>query len=106
MKDFSTASFDKMTVAEFEEYLPELFAAGGGRVSEDPRFAIFLKANPDCAALVSDLEAIAEHAKSLFEPTEEPADSVWSGIASKLKAGIPDDDEGPTFVPEPLSNGG
>lgn len=77
--------FENMTVAQFEEYLPELFTAGGGKVSEDPRFQKFLAANPDCAALVSDLETIAEHARSLFEPTEEPSDSVWSNIASKLK---------------------
>ena len=88
MNDLNNANFDKMTVAEFEEYLPELFAVGGGKVSEDPRFATFLKANPDCAALVNDLEAIAEHAKSLFAPTAgglEPSDSVWPNIASKLK---------------------
>jgi hypothetical protein len=84
MKDLATANFDEMTAAEFEEYLPELFAMGGGRVSEDPRFALFLKANPDCSALVDDLEAIAEHAKSLFEPIHEPSDAVWSNIASKL----------------------
>jgi hypothetical protein len=63
-----------MTPAEFEAYLPELFEAGGGKISEDPRFTNFFKANPNCAALV-------------FEPTEEPADSVWSNIASKLKEG-------------------
>ncbi len=77
-------------MAEFESYLPELFAAGGGKITENPRFANFLAANPDCAALVSDLETIAEHAKSLFEPEGgegglEPSDSVWSNIASKLK---------------------
>jgi hypothetical protein len=84
----STENFDNMTAAEFEERLPDLFATGGGKVSEDARFAIFLKKNPDCAALVSDLETIAEHAKSLFEPThdQEPSDSVWSNIASKLAA--------------------
>ena len=75
-----------MTVAEFEAYLPELFAAGGGKVSEDPRFASFLKANPDCAALVKDLETIAEHAKSLFEPMNEPSDAVWSKISSQMQA--------------------
>jgi hypothetical protein len=89
MKDLSTANFDTMTAAEFEEYLPELFAMGGGKISEDPRFAVFFKANPYCAALVSDLEAIAEQAKSLFEPAGdgaglEPSDAVWSNIASKL----------------------
>ena len=85
MSDFANINFDTMTPAEFEEYLPELFATGGGKVSEDPRFATFLEKNPDCAALVRDLETIAEHARSLFEPVHEPSDSVWSNIASKLK---------------------
>jgi hypothetical protein len=85
-----------MTPAEFEAYLPELFEAGGGKISEDPRFTNFFKANPNCAALVSDLETIAEQAKSLFEPSGEdlePADSVWSNIASKLKEGPGAEDE-------------
>jgi hypothetical protein len=85
MSDLSNVNFDTMTAAEFENYLPDLFATGNGKVSQDPRFAKFLGANPDCAALVSDLETIAEHARSLFEPSHDPADSVWSGIASKLK---------------------
>ena len=86
MKDLSTANFDNMTPAEFEEYLPELFSeAGGGSISKDPRFKNFLASNPDCAALVRDLETIAEQARSLFEPTHDPSDKVWSNIASKLK---------------------
>jgi hypothetical protein len=93
MKDLATANLDNMTPAEFEEYLPELFEAGGGSISKDPRFANFLAANPNCAALVSDLETIAEQAKSLFEPTHEPSDNVWSNIASKLKDGAGKDDE-------------
>ena len=93
MKDLATANLDNMTTAEFEEYLPELFESGGGSISKDPRFANFFKANPDCAALVRDLEIIAEQAKSLFEPSGgesgvglEPSDAIWSNIASKLKA--------------------
>ena len=90
MKDLATANVDKMTAAEFEEYLPELFAMGGGKISENPRFAVFFKANPYCAALVSDLETIAEQARSLFEPVGdeaglEPSDELWPKIASKLK---------------------
>ena len=85
-----------MTPAEFEARLPDLFAVGDGKVSKDPRFTNFLKANPTCAALVSDLETIAEFAKSLFEPSdepgEEPSDAVWSNIASKLKAGNKEDE--------------
>ncbi len=90
MKDLATANLDNMTPSQFEEYLPELFETGGGSISENPRFANFFKANPDCAALVRDLEIIAEQAKSLFEPSgensgPEPSDAVWSNIASKLK---------------------
>ena len=86
MKDLSKLDFGSMTAAEFEQRLPELFeSSAGGKVSEDPRFAKFLKANPDCAALVRDLETIAETAKSLFEPDLEPSDAVWSNIANKLK---------------------
>ncbi len=100
MSDLTNVNFDNMTAAQFEDYLPDLFASGDGKVSKDPRFAKFLAENPDCAALVNDLEAIAEHAKSLFEPTEEPSDSVWSNIASKLKDETPDLDD-PTGALEP-----
>jgi hypothetical protein len=87
MKDLTNTNFDTMTVAEFEEYLPDLFAEGGGNVSNDPRFATFLAANPVCAELVKDLETIAQTAKSLFEPASEsePNDNLWDKIASKLK---------------------
>ena len=60
---------------------------GEGKVSEDVRFAGFFAANPDCLALVKDLESIADAAKSLFEPVGDPSDKVWSNIASKLKQG-------------------
>jgi hypothetical protein len=85
MTEFQSLDFDKMTPADFEQYLPEFFADGDGHVSTDPRLQTFLKNNPDCAALVRDLEAIADQARSLFEPTYEPSDAVWTGIADKLK---------------------
>ena len=85
MTDTQFPEFDTMTPADFEKYLPEFFASGTGSVSTDPRFQTFLKNNPDCAALVRDLETIAEHAKSLFEPDYEPSDTVWSNIQDKLK---------------------
>jgi hypothetical protein len=91
MRNLQTANLDNLTPAEFEAYLPELFAAGGGKITENPRFKNFLDANPDCAALVKDLETIAEHAKSLFEPID-PSDKVWSNIASKLKEPVPEDE--------------
>lgn len=86
MSDLSKLNFDQMSAAEFEQYLPELFAAGRGKVSEDPRFAHFLAANPDCAALVRDLETIADTARSLFEPSHEPSESVWANIQGRLNA--------------------
>jgi hypothetical protein len=92
MTDIEFPDFDTMTPADFEKYLPEFFANGTGSVSTDPRLQTFLKNNPDCAALVRDLETIAEHAKSLFEPTYEPSDTVWSNIQSKLKQEHPTDD--------------
>ncbi len=79
-------NFENMTVAEFEERLPELFENGHGRVSEDPNVQRFLSQNPTCAALVKDLEYISEVAQDLFKPAEEePSDHVWSNIQSKLK---------------------
>ena len=84
--------FDTMTPADFEKYLPEFFANGDGHVSTDPRLQTFLKNNPDCAALVRDLEAIADQARSLFE-LADPSYSVWSGIQDKLKHQASDDDD-------------
>ncbi len=80
--------FDAMTSADFENYLPDFFASGDGHVSDDPRLTKFLARNPDCAALVRDLETIAETARSLFdfEPTDEPSDQVWTGIREKMNA--------------------
>jgi hypothetical protein len=78
-------NFDDLKPEEFEQYLPELFATGDGKVSQDPRLQKFLARNPDCAALVSDLETIAETARSLFEPVADPSEKVWTNIQSKLR---------------------
>ena len=77
--------YDNMTQADFEKYLPELFADGNGHVSTDPRLTKFLAAHPDCAALVRDLETIAEHARSLFDPVDDPSDDVWARIQTKIQ---------------------
>jgi hypothetical protein len=77
--------FDNMKPEDFENYLPDLFANGDGKVSQDPRLQKFLGENPDCAALVRDLETIAETARSLFEPVGDPSDKVWSNIQNKLR---------------------
>ena len=94
MNDLRLPDFDTMTPAEFEQYLPEIFANGDGRVSTDPRLQIFLTNNPDCAALVRDLEAIADQARSLFEPSD-PGEAVWTGIQNKLRLEDSEDDDRP-----------
>jgi hypothetical protein len=99
MKDLYPANLDSMTPAEFEAFLPELFESGAGNISEDIRFAKFFAANPDCLALVRDLETIAETARSLFDPPSgsdsgtalEPSDKIWSNIASKLNSTDPEE---------------
>ncbi|MDE1162811.1 MAG: hypothetical protein PW792_12800 [Acidobacteriaceae bacterium] len=93
MNDLSTLNFDALTPGEFSEHLPELIASSEGSLFDDSRLTGFFAENPDAAGLVRDLEAIAAAAKSLFEPEaeEEPSDSVWSNIASKL--GQPDPSE-------------
>jgi len=80
MTDISKLDIDNLTYAEFEEHIPDFFAAYEGHVSTNPRFAKFLAANPDCAALFRDFEEIASAAKALFDRTEEPSDSVWDKI--------------------------
>ncbi len=78
-------NFDTLKPEQFEEYLPDLFATGDGKVSQDPRLHKFLTEHPDCAALVRDLETIAETARSLFAPVGDPSDKVWANIQHKLR---------------------
>lgn len=91
----SDINFDTLKPEDFERYLPDLFANGEGKVSQDPRLKRFLAEHPDCAALVSDLETIAEHARSLFQTAADPSDKVWQNIQSKLQqeGGVALDDE-------------
>lgn len=50
---------------------------------EDPLAS--LRDDPNYAALIRDLESIAEAARSLFQPSEEtPSDNVWDKIRSQL----------------------
>jgi hypothetical protein len=93
MSEPGEINFDTLRPDEFENYLPELFATGDGKVSQDPRLQKFLARNPDCAALVRDLETIAETARSLFEPVGDPSDKVWKNIQKKLLE-QPDDADG------------
>jgi hypothetical protein len=88
-------NFDTLKPEEFEQVLPELFATGNGKVSQDPRLKDFLARHPDCAALVNDLETIAETARSLFEPVGDPSDKVWRNIQSKMREESEDDSASP-----------
>lgn len=76
-----------LSVDQFLEQLPELFAkSGGARVSEDPRYKVILANNPTAAELVRDLEYIAEQARMLLEPEHEiePSEQVWSKIQNSI----------------------
>ena len=86
-------NFDTLRPEDFERYLPDLFANGEGKVSQDPRLRRFLAEHPDCAALVSDLETIAEHARSLFQVAADPSDKVWQNIQTKIQSGDFEDEE-------------
>jgi hypothetical protein len=77
-------NFDNLKPEEFERHLPELFAGTDGKVSDDPRLKNLFAKYPDCLALVRDLETIAETARGLLEPVEDPSDHVWTNIQSKL----------------------
>jgi hypothetical protein len=55
-----------MTPADLK-FTPDSSPTATGRLSTAPPSQTFLKNNPDCAALVRDLEAIADQARSLFD---------------------------------------
>jgi hypothetical protein len=68
-----------MDCAEFQERLPELFESGKDLSSEE-----HLKKCENCAALVRDLEYIAQQAKLLL-PLHDPSPSVWNNIQSAIQ---------------------
>lgn len=67
-----------MTCAEFQDKLPELFESGNDLSSEQ-----HLKTCETCAALVRDLEYIAQQAKLLL-PLHDPSPAVWENIQSAI----------------------
>ncbi len=72
-----------MNCAEFQQRLPELFESGVD-LSGDPH----LSACENCAALVRDLQYIAQQAKLLL-PLHDPSPDVWDNIQSALKNETP-----------------
>jgi hypothetical protein len=68
-----------MNCAEFQQRLPELFESG-----KDLNHEEHLKTCENCAALVRDLEYIAQQAKLLL-PLRDPSPSVWDKIRSAIQ---------------------
>lgn len=104
MSPLRNVNFENLKPEEFEQYLPELFASTDGKVSDDPRLKGLFAKYPDCLALVCDLETIAETARALLEPVEDPSDQVWTNIQSKLREeagglGLDEEDEQEGLLP-------
>lgn len=76
----------ELTCADFQEQLPDLFAAGSNGVPEDPDLREHLKTCENCSALVRDLQYIADQASLLLQPTHEPSDNVWKRIQAEMDA--------------------
>jgi hypothetical protein len=68
-----------MTCAEFQERLPELFETHTDLSAEE-----HLKTCENCAALVRDLEYIAQQAKLLL-PIHDPSPTVWDNIRTAIR---------------------
>ena len=68
-----------MTCAEFQERLPELFETHADASAEE-----HLKTCENCAALVRDLEYIAQQAKLLL-PIHDPSPMVWDNIRTAIR---------------------
>ncbi|MGH9585819.1 MAG: hypothetical protein ACRD3F_02625 [Acidobacteriaceae bacterium] len=68
-----------MNCAEFQECLPELFESGKDLTDQE-----HLKTCENCAALVRDLEYIAQQAKLLL-PLHDPSPAVWDNIQSAIQ---------------------
>jgi len=75
-----------LSCAEFQERLPDLFAATPDGSTDDPALLAHLNSCDNCSALVRDLQYIADQARQLLVPEEEPSESVWSKIQEGLAA--------------------
>lgn len=74
-----TEKIIELTCAEFQAQLPELIGSGD-RIADHAHF----QSCEICAALLRDLETIAEAARQLF-PIVEPSDELWTQIESKMR---------------------
>lgn len=69
-----------MTCSEFQARMPELIGSG-----EDIASHPHLQSCERCAALLADLESIAEAARQLF-PVADPPDTLWEHIETAIKS--------------------
>ena len=78
---FGEATLGKtiMTCADFQERLPELFETQADLSADE-----HLKTCENCAALVRDLEYIAQQAKLLL-PIHDPSPGVWENIRTAIR---------------------
>ncbi|HTY83933.1 MAG TPA: hypothetical protein VMB19_06930 [Silvibacterium sp.] len=75
----TTLGKTNMTCADFQDRLPELFETKADLSSDE-----HLKTCETCAALVRDLEYIAQQAKLLL-PIHDPSPGVWQNIRSAIR---------------------
>ncbi len=68
------------TCSEFQAQLPEMFESG-----EEFHGLDHLQTCENCAALVRDLEYIAQQAKLLL-PLRDPSPAVWENIQNKISS--------------------
>jgi len=88
-----------MTCAEFQERLPELFETKSDLSADE-----HLKTCENCAALVRDLEYIAQQAKLLL-PIHDPSPTVWEKISAAMRNEQGGSHGGPSKPPVPPSAG-
>ncbi|MGC8548640.1 MAG: hypothetical protein ACP5M4_02975 [Acidobacteriaceae bacterium] len=79
-----------MDCAEFQQTLPELFESHADLSAQE-----HLQHCENCAALVRDLEYIAQQAKLLL-PLHDPSPAVWDTIQSALQNETESGAESPT----------
>jgi hypothetical protein len=76
--DTMKISKQSVSCAEFQEKLPDLFESGADLSQQE-----HLQTCEQCAALVRDLEYIAQQAKLLL-PIHDPSPAVWDNIQTTL----------------------
>jgi hypothetical protein len=84
---------DPEACAEFQKHLPELMGSDAPNIGDDPH----VKSCANCAALVRDLESIAQAARELL-PVYDPSPDLWSQISTAMQMEPP--------MAEPKPNGG